>query len=581
MTSGNSERNDRLRYQADEHPPAVLSIGLGVQLAGLNLAAIMLIPTVVMRAAGQSEDYVAWAVTASVAICGITTVLQALRFGRIGAKYMIVMGSSGAFMPVCVAALVQSGPAMLATLVLVSCLVPFALSWRLSLFQRILTPAVSGTVVMLIPITLLPIAGDMLTGLPDISPPPGGVASIVLTLATIAGIAFAGRGALRLWSPVIGVAVGTTTAAFFGLYDFGRVSEAAWVGLPKAGWPGFEIGPEFFTLLPGFLLAGVVASIRTMAGAIAIQRVSWRRNRATDFRAVQGAMTVDGLATLFSGVTGTVPSTAYSVSVSMAELTGVAARAVGVAAGVFFIALPFFPKVLAAILAIPDPVFGTYLVILLATLFMVGVRMALQGGLDYRKSFIIGIAFLVGVCCHYGLVFPREISEFAGGLFRNGMNSGGLTAIILSALVGVMRPRRPRLNTELDPSALPLIKGFLIKFGEASGLAAEMISRLQAVAQEAVLTFISQNETLGKQDRRGLILSASREGGGAVLEFVVAARHDNIEDRIALLGEQHEEQVPEQDDPSLRLLRQLSSSVHHQQFHDTDIVTLRVVSPGG
>ena len=575
-----SERNPGLRYQADENPPAALSIGLGIQLAGLNLAAIMLIPTVVMRAAGQPEDFVAWAVTASVAICGITTVLQGLRLGRIGANHMIVMGSSGAFMPVCVAALVQSGPAMLATLVIVSCLVPFALSWRLSLFQRILTPAVSGTVVMLIPITLLPIAGEMLTGSTETSPPPGAVASIVLTLVVIAGIALAGRGALRLWSPVIGVAVGTTTAAIFGLYDFSRVWEAAWVGLPKPVWPGFEMGPEFYTLLPGFLLAGVVASIRTIAGAIAIQRVSWRRSRAIDFRAVQGAMTVDGLATLLSGVAGTVPSTAYSVSVSMAELTGVAARAVGLAAGAFFVALLFFPKAFAAILAIPDPVFGTYLVILLATLFMVGVRMALQGGLDYRKSFIIGIAFLVGVCCHYGLVFPREISEFAGGLFRNGMNSGGLTAIVLSALVGVTRPRRPRLKTELDPTALPRIKDFLGKFGKAGGLGDKMTSRLEAVAEEAVLNFIRQDETLGKQDRRGLILSAGREGDSAVLEFVVTPMDDNIQDRIALLGEQQDDQAPEQDDLSLRLLRQLSSSVHHQQFHDTDIVTVRIGAPG-
>ena len=576
MSSGSSG----LRYQADETPPWAMTVGLGIQLAALNLAAIMLIPTVVMRAAGQPEDYVTWAVLASVGICGVTTVLQAVRYGRIGTGHMLVMGSSGAFIPVCIATLAQHGPGMLATLVVVSCVIPFALSWQLSLFQRILTPAVSGTVIMLIPITVLPIVGDMITVSADGAPASGRVISAVVTVAVIAGIALTTTGALRLWSPVIGVAAGTLIAAFFGLYDSGRVGDAGWIDIPHGRWPGFDFGPEFWTLLPGFLLAGLIASIRTISGAIAIQRVSWRQSRAVDFRAVQGAMTVDGLASLFSGLTGTVPSTAYSISVSVSELTGVAARAVGVAAGAVFVVLLFFPKAFAAVLAIPDAVFAAYLAILLTTLFMVGVRMALQDGLDYAKAFIIGTAFLVGVTFQYDLVFPEQVAAFAGGIFRNGMNAGGLTAIVLSVFVEMTRPRRLRLEAELDTSALPAIREFMGRFASRSGWDAQMVDRLHAVSEEAVLILLRQGrEGDGRNDRR-LLIGAVRDDAGAVLEFVVAPRDGNIQDRLVLLGEQQDDASIEQE-ASLRLLRKLSSSVRHQQFHDTDIVTVRVSARGG
>ena len=110
----------------------------------LTIAAIILVPTIVMRAAGASEAYLSWAVFATVAICGVTTILQLVRAGRIGTGHLVVMGASGAFIAVCIAAVSAGGSALLATLVVVSSFVPLVLSARLSLFQRVLTPTVSG-----------------------------------------------------------------------------------------------------------------------------------------------------------------------------------------------------------------------------------------------------------------------------------------------------------------------------------------------------------------------------------------------------------------------------------------------------
>ena len=173
MSGRGSGGEPSLRYQPDEKPPPRLSLGVGLQLAVLNIAAVMLIPMVVMRAAGMTDAYLSWAVLASVTICGVATILQARRRGRIGMGHVMVMGTSGAFIPASIMALDQGGPALLATLVAISALVPLLLSWRLSLFQRVLTPAVSGTVIMLIPVTVMPFISSLLSGSSGAGPPPG------------------------------------------------------------------------------------------------------------------------------------------------------------------------------------------------------------------------------------------------------------------------------------------------------------------------------------------------------------------------------------------------------------------------
>ena len=576
-----------VRYEPDDTPPLRLAVGVGLQLAVLNIAAVMLIPMVVMRAAGMSDSYLSWAVLASVTVCGLTTVVQALRAGRFGAGHVMVMGTSGAFIPASIMALAEGGPSLLATLVVISALVPLVLSWRLSLFQRILTPAVSGTVIMLIPVTVMPFVSSLLSGAPEGvgttegAGAPGAPLSFLVTVVVIGGLALKAAGPLRLWAPVIGVAAGSAIAAYHGLYDLERVAAAPSIDLPQVHAPGFDLGfgPDFWTLLPSFLLVAVIAAVRTMSSTVAVQRVSWRRkNRAIDFRAVQGAVAVDGAGNLLAGLAGTVPGSATTTSVPLTQLTGVAARAVGIVAGAAFIALAFLPKAFAAILAIPDPVFAGYLVVLLAMLFTIGMKIVMQDGLGYREGLVVGIGFLAGVSFQYGMIFPEHVSRFAGGLLENGMNAGGLAAILMTLFLRVTDPRRSRIETGSDPSDLVAIRGFLGDFSSRNGWGREMANRLAAATEETLLT-LGEGVANARQDtRRRLQLVARREGNGAVLDLFVAPVGENLQDRVALLGEV-EDDTPVAREVSLRLLRHLASSVRHRQYHDTDIVTVRVEAP--
>ena len=563
--------SSKVRYQADENPPSPLAFGLGLQYAVLTIAGIVLTPAIVVRAAGLGDPLLTWTAFAALVVSGVTTIVQARRVGRIGAGYILLMGTSGAFIAVCVTALVEGGPALLATLVIVSSLFQFLLAWRLSWLRRIVTPIVGGTVIMLIAVTVMPIIFGMLTQVPADAPAAAAPVSALATLALIMGIVMRGRGYLRLWAPVVGVAGGCIVAGFFGLYDLTRVMEAPWFGVPTEGFGGWDLrfGPAFWALLPAFVFVTVVGAIETVGDGVAIQRVSWRDERAVDYRAVQGAVNADGLGNLLSGLLGTIPNTTYSTSVAVAELTGVGARVVGVYIGALFLVFAFLPKITALLLAIPGPVAGAYIMVLLSMLFVLGMKIVIQDGVDYKKGAIVGVSFWIGVGFQHQLIFADRLGEWWGALLGNGMTAGGLAAVVLSLALDLTGGRRVRMEAALNVEALPTMRTFLQNASRRAGWGDEATERLSAAAEETVLSLLD-GET--DSDGRRLLVIARADGEAAELEFVAAGGSDNLEDRMAL----GDSIVPPEQNVSLRLLRHFASEVRHQQYHDADIVTVRV-----
>ncbi len=575
MNDSSAPAPREVRYEPDENPPAALSLGLGMQYALLSISGIVLTPAIVIRSAGGGEGYLLWAVFAGLCVCGITTLVQAVRVGRIGAGYILLMGTSGAFIAVSVSALVEGGPGLLAALVIASSLFQFVLASHLSLLRRIITPLVAGTVIMLIAVTIIPIAFDMMAQVPEGIPAVGVQASAAATLVATVVLALLAKGAWRLWAPVIGVGVGCIVAAFCGLYDTTMIASAPWIGLPNTGWPGIDLsfGLSFWTLLPVFVLVTVVGAIETIGDAIGIQHVSWREPRATDFRVVQGAVAADGLGNLLSGLTCTVPNTTYSSSVAITELTGVAARSVGVCIGGLFFAFAFMPKVTAVILAIPDAVVASYLLVLLAILFALGMRIVVKDGLDYRKSVVVGVAFWLGVGFQNQQIFADGLGEFAASILGNGMTAGGLAAILMVLVMQLAQPRRRTLKTTLTAKSLPSTDSFLRGFAEDKRWDDESANRLRAAGEEAILSLLPAEEESDDPPKH-LFFVLSGDRNAAEMELIASSAEQNLEDRLALLGRWADEggEAP----ISLKLLRHYASSVRHQQYHGTDIVTVRV-----
>lgn len=576
MPSEETRNNETIRYEPDERPPHSVAAAVGFQAAVVVLAPVVLSAVIIGRAAGQPDSYLNWIAFAALVVSGISTVLQAVRVGRIGAGHVLIMGTSGAFIAVCITALVKGGPALMASLIVVSSLFQFALAARLSLLRRIITPVVAGTVIMLIAVTVMPVVFGLLKDVPEGTPAAASPAAAGAAFITLVVLALRAPASLRLWSPLIGIAVGCAAAAPFGLYDVRPVVDAPWIGLPNYAWPGLDLSlsAEFWALLPAFVVVTVVGAIETVGDGVAIQRVSRRLPRATDFRLVQGALNADGMGNLLSGLIGTPPNTTYSSSISLAELTGVAARRVGIYIGIIFVLLALSPKVTALVIAIPNPVAAAYVTLLIGLLFVQGMKLIVEDGVDHRKATVVGLAFWLGVGFQNQVIFPDMLGGTWGTLLGNGMTAGGLAAILLTAFMELTARRRKRLRVELSTESLPGIEGFLRRFAAGIGWTEPATGRLCAAGEETLSILIEQAGEGAHDGGRLLVITARQVEGTAELEFLAAAAGENLEDRLAYLIEQPE--ILDEHEISFRLLRHYASSVRHQKYHDLDIIAVRV-----
>ena len=270
-----------VRYEPDERPPIALTLGSGLQSALVVVAPVVITVAIVARIAGQPDAYIAFAAFAALLVGGATTVLQAIRVGQIGSGHVLIMGTSGAFIAVCVAALEEGGPQLMASLIVVSSLVQFQFAQHLALLRRIFTPVVSGTVIMLIAATVLPVVFETLQEVPEETPEGAAPLVALATLLVVLAIVLRGPPAWRLWAPLIGIAAGCAVAVAFGLYDTTPVTDAAWLGAPLRDWPGIDLipGRAFWTLLPAFVIVTIVG--RGGDG--------WRRHRHPARLAAQAA----------------------------------------------------------------------------------------------------------------------------------------------------------------------------------------------------------------------------------------------------------------------------------------------------
>lgn len=249
-----SPSDDDIAYEPDDRISLALAFGMGVQGIVLTATTTALAMSLFVNAAGFDEGYRSWLIVAAIVINGITTMLQSARLGPVGGGHNLFIGSAPSYIAIALLALNEAGPETLATLIVVSSLVPFALARWLPRLRQIITPAVGGIVIMLIATSVMRVAVGRLGEVPDGASPLSSPAVAAITIAVAALLGLRATGLLRLWSPLVGIVAACCAAALFGLYDASGVLDAPWVALPDPQPPGLDLTPgsEFWSLLPVF-----------------------------------------------------------------------------------------------------------------------------------------------------------------------------------------------------------------------------------------------------------------------------------------------------------------------------------------
>ena len=585
------------RYEADETPAPLTTLGLGVQSALLTVTPVVLFPLILAQSVGASDAFADWAVFAMLVVCGAAIVVLSCRLGPVGSGMIVVPYPAPNLLPFCILALQQGGTDTLAGLLVAYGAFQIVVSLRLALLRRLVTPAISGAILILLMLSLVPVVFRGLGDAPADAPAYAGPLCILATSAVTLGLLIRGSNNWRVWASIIGIVAGSAVAVTTGIYDFGPATAAPAMGLPLDGWPGLSLpfDSAFWSLLPLFLFLSVVSVLQGNSIVLATQRLSWRSPRAMDYRRVQGANIGTGLFNLMGGLAAVMPLAIGPRGASFVQQTGCASRYIGVITGILLVVAAFFPKVWSLLLGIPAPVVAVYILILVAPLIVEGMKLIIQDAPDYRVSLVVGLAIVVGLGLQAGLV-SLPVAEVWESALQKALTGGGIVLLMLTAFAEFRRRRREHLQVNMHVDELPKLNQFIEQFSSRRGWNEQMTARLQAVAEETLYILLEGREGALRQAQederpRRLVVDAASVGSTAEIEFKsVAGSDENLEDRMSLLSQQmpvgSELELPALEtlverDAALRLLRHYATSVSHTQYFDVEIITVRVTPPAG
>jgi xanthine/uracil permease len=481
-----------LKYGVHDTPPLLTTLGLGLQYVLLMTSGLVFPVILIVNACSLSLAQAEYLFFATILVSAITSAIQIRRYKNIGSGYLMILGPSGVFIGCSISAVQMGGLPLMATMTFLSAPIEWLMAESLRHIRKLLTPALAGTVIMLIPILILPLVMPMwsISNRNDPAVVPaficGFIPFLIILLANLQQ-----QSLIKMWSPLIAILAGLTAASFMDLAHWTSLRGASWVSLPPNEWPGIEthLSWQHIPLFITFILATISSGIETFGDTIALQKVSEGRLDHIDYERIQGGLTVDTVGSMLSGTLGTFANTTYSSVMPVIQLTRVASRAVGYAACLIFAVLAFSPKFIHFFLAIPDPVMGGLTVSLMLILFSEGFKIAVSEGVNTESGLIIGSGLVFGLIAAFDQFFPALFPESFAPFSSNAIAVGGMVALALN-IYFVYRPRNnSALKIQTDTKHLNALHAHITKMEEPLSLTKKEIFTLQLTAEEVYLQF--------------------------------------------------------------------------------------------
>ncbi|MBS2969350.1 purine permease [Metabacillus sp. KIGAM252] len=423
---------------------------LAIQHVLAMYAGAMIVPLIVGSSLGLSGQQLTYLVSIDIFMCGVATLLQVLTNRFFGIGLPIVLGCTFTAVGPMIAIGTDYGISAVYGAILASGLFVLLFAGAFSKIAQFFPPVVTGSVVTIIGITLIPVAmGNMAGG--EGSKNFGAVSNLALAFGVLLLIILLFRftkGFIRSISILIGLAAGTVASSFMGMVNFQAVNEASWIsGLQPFyfGAPSFEWAP-----IVTMILVAIVSMIESTGVYIAVADICEKeigeKDLAKGYRA-------EGIAYLLGGLFNAFPYTAYSQNVGLIQLSGVKKRKVIIVAGIMLALLGLVPKIAAFTTIIPSPVLGGAMVAMFGMVIAYGIKMLSRVDFSSQENLLI-IACSVGIGMGVTAVPDMflKLPEALKIVTSNGIVAGSTAAILLNLLLNV-RPRKSK-ERKFEASAL-------------------------------------------------------------------------------------------------------------------------------
>ncbi|MEU6862147.1 nucleobase:cation symporter-2 family protein [Streptomyces sp. NPDC046876] len=456
----------RRRPRTTEHPvdevlPLPRLALYGFQHVLAFYAGAVLVPVLLGSSLGLSRQELVYLINADLVTAGIATVIQAWGFWRIGSRLPLVQGATFTAVSPMIAIGQGAGGGTAGLLVVYGAVITAGLAtFLLAPFAGRLAPyfppVVTGTLLTVIGITLIPVAlqdvggGAGLIGTPGYGDP-SHLAYAAGTLLFILLVSRLGGPFLGSIAVLLGLVGGTLAAWLLGDADLGAVDQADWLGVSAP----FHYGLPHFSLFPilAMVVVMMITAVETTGDVYAMGEIT---GRPVDGETVSRALRADGVSTVLGGLFNSFPYVAFAENIGLVRITRVTSRFVVVAAGLFMIALGLVPKAGAVVASIPHPVLGGAAVAMFGMVATVGIQILARVDLKEERNALIlavslGAAMLPTVVGPFFERMPTELRAVLG----SGITLGSLTAVLLNLFFHGFTARRSREEIDWDALAEP------------------------------------------------------------------------------------------------------------------------------
>ncbi|MFB5190932.1 nucleobase:cation symporter-2 family protein [Alicyclobacillus fastidiosus] len=403
---------------------------LGFQHVLAMYAGSMIVPLIIGGSLKLNDTQMAYLIAADMFTCGIATLLQVIGNRFVGIRLPVVLGCTfTAVGPIVAIGHTTNLPTIFDAIVIAGILV-FLLAPVFGRLLKFFPPIVTGSVVTIIGLSLIPVAMNDAAGGQG-SPDFGQPHNLILALGTLVLIVVLNRffkGFLRSISVLVGLIAGTIAGYALGMVNFSSVAAASWVNIVHPlyfGKPQFNIA----AIITMFIVC-VVSMVESTGVYYALSKITEKPIEEKDI--VKG-LRAEGIAIVLGGLFNTFPYTAFSQNVGLVSMTRVKNRSVVVAAGGILLVLGLLPKVAALVTVIPSAVLGGAMIAMFGMVVAYGMNML--GKVDLRSNenlLIIACSISIGLGSAVVPQMFEHLPNTLNMLLQSGIVPGTITAVLMN-----------------------------------------------------------------------------------------------------------------------------------------------------
>ncbi|KVC35830.1 xanthine permease XanP [Burkholderia pseudomultivorans] len=439
-----SESSRDLVYGPNDRPAPMVAFVAAIQHLLAIIVPIVTPGLLICQALGVSSRDTTLIVSMSLVISGIATFVQCKRFGPLGAGLLIVQGTSFNFVGPLIAGgsvMVKQGTpvetvmAAIFGVVIAGSFVEMGVSRILPFVKRLITPLVTGIVVLLIGLTLIKV------GLISMGGGYGAMANgtfasaqnLTLSCLVLGTIILLNRVPIvwvRSTALVIALVIGYLAAAFLGRLDFTGMHQAALFQIPTP--LHFGIGFSWSLFIP-MLIIYLVTSLEAIGDVTATSKISKEPVEGPVWmQRIKGGVLVNGANSLLAGVFNTFPSSVFAQNNGVIQITGVASRYVGIWIAGMLVVLGLFPVVAGALQAVPEPVLGGAAMVMFGAVAASGINILAGIHLDRRALLIIAVSLALGLGVSQVPDILNSLPHALKNVLESGVATGGICALVMN-----------------------------------------------------------------------------------------------------------------------------------------------------